>query len=48
MFDALKVEDVCYCTLSEVNITEGILKGKEPILGKLSWTVELNLNEKEK
>lgn len=48
VFDALKVDDVCYCTLSEVNITEGILKGKKPIFGKLSWTVELNLNEKEK
>ena len=46
-FDALKVDDVCYCTLSEINITEGILKGKEPIVGKLSWNVELNLNENE-
>lgn len=47
VFDALKVDDVCYCTLSEINITEGILKGKEPIVGKLSWNVELNLNENE-
>lgn len=46
VFDALKVEDVCYCTLSEVNVKGGTLKGKEPILGKLSWTVELDLNEK--
>lgn len=48
VFDAFKAEDVCYCTLSEVNIKRGILKGKEPILGKLSWNVELDLNENEK
>lgn len=47
VFDALKVEDVCYCILSEVNVKGGILKGKEPIVGNFSWNVELNLNENE-
>jgi DNA gyrase/topoisomerase IV subunit A len=48
VYDALKVDDVCCCTLSEIQLQGKIIKGKEPILGKFSWNVELDLNEYEK